>query len=962
MIKRGITLVILLVAFVLMPPYLKVNSYNSMSEYDTVVQNENWFNRNIGKSNLLSKITITYGNFANRCFPVNLDDDIEYCTGSKSNSDAALGTSIGIAGAFAIIAAVSGPAALVFGAAFFIPVVITAGSYHVIRPDEYVNMQVGSALYYEMCGEADSPNPYDCNTVIRCSSQDCDLDNVYAFHAKGGLSPITPQEMPFFFHCDPTWDPTGLYDDTGYGGAYYEQTWGYSPEFCEAWTEKESSGEGYILKHNGTDISSLIESGEGDVDNLIGSIIIAYDNVFWSGIPSISYPTTWDGLERNEVMFLKAGQGKHNSGAYIYAYYKYDSGDSKYKLCAANTVALLPVEIGCTYVPPPKGMPVSVSYFDDYIGGTRCEYLNSSRKDLKSLAVDVLGWDSETTMGGSSEDVKVGSEVGMRRFLMGDMHAISITYGCIYDLLVNFFATTTTGQSTFQEIQENFKSIVLVILTLYLVVVGIKLISSPQPVKMGDAIMMMLKFSLVTYFAIGDAWYNFNGSGAGIYHMLMDGGTYIASFFTEGLMSNDPLGFCRYEYTDGEQLLRDRIISGGSEVTSGFTGIKLTVMDLLDCKMGTYFNFSMCNYSAVRTALFWIIGVIMFASLGTFFYVLFSGMVLVLLIALITYCVLMLMIAFKYVYISILALFIITVLVFLSPIFVVFALFDSTKQIFDSYVKMLLGYMIYPALLFAFISLMLATLDSVYYGIDDATSGPLSTADIVEKCQSYKDTGDSSLFCIMVNQRGGAYEHPCLANNVSLFDLFQFDYNSIQILGIELTHFYSLGNPGDYFKEVAKLTLFAFLFYLFMQSVNDFLAIMVSTRSLGDDALGSFVSPNLLTAADGKIMGVSKKTLARGVLKGTRNAATTTGKFLLNPLGTSSSGVRRAVGAAGRAGSSAVNRIGSAISSDYRGSWYAAGNNASTFRKVAGYVGYGVERTVTAPVRLGASVIRKIFF
>jgi type IV secretion system protein VirB6 len=291
---------------------------------------------------------------------------------------------------------------------------------------------------------------------------------------------------------------------------------------------------------------------------------------------------------------------------------------------------------------------------------------------------------------------------------------------------------------------------------------------------------------------------------------------------------SDPLGHCRFQY-GSEQLLSQRDISatGGISPTAGANGVvKMTVWDLIDCRLINYLNMGTCNYSFAGLIAIWSITAL----------ILVSGIGFVLCIAMFIYTYMLLKIIFKFTHIFILSMFSITILVAVSPIMITFALFDFTKGIYDTWSKMLLGYIIYPGLHFAFIALMLATFDNIYFG--DLKMDPASNS-IFEQCKE-KGSSESPICAI--------------ANNVSdnntvdkaMKDMCDMDIGHI-IKGLyETTDLWILGTftkmsssvVDALFLTMLKLALMAFLFFMLMNTISTFFAYLTGVESVAGLAKG----------------------------------------------------------------------------------------------------------------------------
>lgn len=85
-----------------------------------------------------------------------------------------------------------------------------------------------------------------------------------------------------------------------------------------------------------------------------------------------------------------------------------------------------------------------------------------------------------------------------------DYPFISVVTQCVEDTIMNIFLNQdVNGQTLFSQIQNNLKSIVTAILTIYVILFGYKFVIKPQGIKQADAIWFFLKAILVVYFSIG---------------------------------------------------------------------------------------------------------------------------------------------------------------------------------------------------------------------------------------------------------------------------------------------------------------------------------------------------------------------------------------------------------------------------------------------------------------------------
>jgi type IV secretion system protein VirB6 len=363
--------------------------------------------------------------------------------------------------------------------------------------------------------------------------------------------------------------------------------------------------------------------------------------------------------------------------------------------------------------------------------------------------------------------------------------------------------------------------------------------------------MYLLKFALVLYFSTAGAWYYVQEDEAyGLFPTLIWGADEIADLFLGAQNDNDPRGLCRYKIL-GDQLLAQRNIDPGSigsgvVATVGSTKLKMTVWDLVDCKVVNYINLGSCHYTLGGLIGAWFVGAAFFVG----------GNGILLAIVSFLYCFMLLLVIFRFTHIFVLSAFMIAILVLVCPIFLCFALFEATKSIFDSWMKMLLGYILYPALLFAFVALMLMTFDSVFYGDLNVDFDP--NVPITEACE-----GIHSAYCITVK---AIEKDPCLVNG-GYFGEAMTDQIDLGLLGSYTVLKGSVVN--DYLSVVVRLMLFALLYYLFVGAVTNFLAVLTQVQDLNSMAKGDIN----LTAPIKKLASMAGGLASAGVSKAVGAAA-----------------------------------------------------------------------------------------
>ena len=274
-------------------------------------------------------------------------------------------------------------------------------------------------------------------------------------------TPLTAVDVPFFYHCDPMWDPDK--------GEKLDITYGYmgaaSPyctnDFGKLVGESPASmSNSYGLPTNPKQlIGHVLVSHTSILGRLFGdsgSLVDIFKFIFADYRDQHPACT----FQIGHTLFDIIGESSPKGFFQLIGYYRFDSSIGKVQFCVAAPYTLFPVKIGCTYVPPPVNLLDTP--FLNIAEGTRCIYFGSGRTDLKSLGLSINKDALVTDIAGNKKSVS--------NFLMSDMHVTSTVVGCILDLLDKVFIDTRDGENQptfFQNIQKNLKKIVVATLTLY---------------------------------------------------------------------------------------------------------------------------------------------------------------------------------------------------------------------------------------------------------------------------------------------------------------------------------------------------------------------------------------------------------------------------------------------------------------------------------------------------------------
>ncbi len=254
---------------------------------------------------------------------------------------------------------------------------------------------------------------------------------------------------------------------------------------------------------------------------------------------------------------------------------------------------------------------------------------------------------------------------------------------CIDGTLSNLFikAKPESGFTLFQEFQSVVKPVVILALILYLVwngyliAIGQKFAERPTQ----EIIIFLLKFILVFYFAVGDAWKDF------FFFAIRSVGSTFGSILIEAgaNTTSDGCNFTSIGYPNGK----------------GY----IAIFDTLDCKFGNYLGWFVDKKFPILVP----IGITLFflPGVGPFAF----SVVFVLLIQLI-------ILAARVTQLYLVSIMILTFLIYASPLIVPMALFDYTKGMFEQWLKNILGLTVHPVMVFALVGILLSVTDRIYYG------------------------------------------------------------------------------------------------------------------------------------------------------------------------------------------------------------------------------------------------------
>jgi type IV secretion system protein VirB6 len=402
-------------------------------------------------------------------------------------------------------------------------------------------------------------------------------------------------------------------------------------------------------------------------------------------------------------------------------------------------------------------------------------------------------------------------------------------------------SNVSTEANIFPKFQASMRKTVRLALTLYVIFFGIRL-ALGQEVKKSDAFIFIIKMALVIYFAVGFYDNSTNcgsttrdGLSQDLVPAFMGAARSLTNVVHRAASSN---GLCLYEKSDYAEAYED-----------------LLLWDALDCRIGFYLGLDPNSMS--RAMQMYILKLLLPALMAfQIAFMVFS----------LCFAIFVLSITLYLVHTYILALFALTLVLYVGPIFIPMVLFEQTRPHFDSWVRLLFAYTIQPAVIVTFLGLMLGVFDQVYYGTCkfEQIELPASVAKLVGVNKNLpffiiKESTDpdctSSFGYKMSTWRGSSDYTGSVANSGENFDSSSASSTAESSVGVietvskPLLDFDTLSPAfaADMLSGLLKLCLFAFLFYYASKQVSGFAADLTGANAIGDHA----ISPT--KAVDGAI-------------------------------------------------------------------------------------------------------------
>lgn len=313
------------------------------------------------------------------------------------------------------------------------------------------------------------------------------------------------------------------------------------------------------------------------------------------------------------------------------------------------------------------------------------------------------------------------------------------------------------NQTFFAKVQSRFLFPIKIALVLSVVMFGFNiLLATPETFINKKTVMTYLvKFGLVYFFAIGNAWQGFFMDSVMNLSTEFSNITFSPKSTRDKNSGDDGCYFPKYNYlslleTDQATEKKEDLISELQKNPSYPPGKNyLRIWDTLDCKIARAIGYGP-NVSVPNLAK------MIFAGFLT------GGLGIMFFFAAFAYGIMLFSIAIRAIHITIMSIVGVILLIYVSPLTITCALFERTKGIFENWWKQMLGFILQPMILFAYLGLMLTVFDDLFIADATFSDGKINCKNDIK---SKSNPEENSVYCILQLSKYESY------TGLEVFDL-----------------------------------------------------------------------------------------------------------------------------------------------------------------------------------------------
>ena len=412
------------------------------------------------------------------------------------------------------------------------------------------------------------------------------------------------------------------------------------------------------------------------------------------------------------------------------------------------------------------------------------------------------------------------------------------------------------GDSFFIKMQKRFQLLIKLVLTISVTFYGVMiLLAVPKAyIERKNLFPYILKIALVCYFTMGTAWQDVLIDG-----LLGSSGALAAITFKPDDVTNpsklDGCQFPRYNYADTNSTTKydHPAYPPGRDY--------LEVWDVLDCKLAKALGFGP-SLSVPNLILMILAGFLT------------SGLGIVFVIAAFYFAFFLIFMTIRALQFFLVAMTSVIILMYVSVFIIPLSLFNRTKGIFDGWWKQMLGFILQPMILFAYLGVLIAIFDNIVIGSATFESGGIITINGVPGPDIYGQSSEKNISCNSA------------AQNDSIYCIFKIadvkTYTGFEALGLGLPILGSMN--ATKLMTIIKGALLMYIFSSFIDKIAEVAATLVGGKEIGGGWANNF-KPHEMAAKAASVLGGIE---TRGMAAVKNNPVTRKGAELL----------RRAVGRA----------------------------------------------------------------
>lgn len=450
---------------------------------------------------------------------------------------------------------------------------------------------------------------------------------------------------------------------------------------------------------------------------LVNAVVPIASAIFTGQAPWDEIQKAWD-VPKEDYHEIYRNQREGDSGTMvdigIIPIFPWKVIKEKDKMCVATQSFSGWIAIGCKYIKEPY--PISI--YSDFLDLSSAQEIQNTSTDYNNI----LSLTQCSNAGGCYKRAVDNSKTGIVMSgpiieCVKEMIAklmISNAVCSFSDVKTVLNSASRTSSALFQ-FQVNMHKTVVALLTIYVIIFGFKIILAGDIPQKAEIVNFVIKFVFVVYFSVGinisqnsgNDLNRLDGMIEWAFPFLLDGMTDLASWIISASSSE----LCKFYSTDYAPNMSH-----------------IALWDSLDCRISHYLGLdviqTMIVDNASRNHDFSKLDILSF-PIPPYIYLLIPAVIsgnFTLISLALMYPLMVISVGAFVVNATVVCMISIVVLGVLAPLFVPMYLFNYTKGYFESWVKLLISFMLQPMVAIVFMTTMLSVYDFGFYGTCKYTS------------------------------------------------------------------------------------------------------------------------------------------------------------------------------------------------------------------------------------------------